>query len=186
MKDSRLIDFLKTPEYREDPNPSRAYRIQTCLVLLFWALGISVSLGLLIGVLGELGPWNLEEHVFDTLFEAYSPAGVLALAVIMAPVLEELIFRGPLWFFRNSGYFPLAFYAIALAFALVHLGNFPNLSEVWPVSFVLVSPQLVIGLILGFLRVRFGLLWAIGFHMAYNAILIVPMLLLYELGIPIS
>jgi hypothetical protein len=186
MKNNTLPGFIKNPLYEEDPNPSLAYRMRSSLLLLFLALGISVCLGILIGLLGELGPWNLDEHVFDALLEQNSAAMVLVLAALLAPVLEELIFRGPMWFFRNSRSFPLVFYSFTLAFALVHLGNFPNLAEVWPISPLLVSPQLVLGVILGFIRVRFGLLWAIGFHMVYNAILIVPMLLLYQLGIPIS
>jgi membrane protease YdiL (CAAX protease family) len=186
MQIQALLDFLKQPRYEMDPNVSPSYRIRTLFILLIWSLAVSLCLALLIGIADSLGPWNLGEHAFDILLEEFSPLGVLLLGCLIAPTLEELIFRGPMWFFRNSRYFPWIFYGLTLAFALVHLSNYPNLSEIWPLTLLLISPQLNIGGFLGFIRIRFGLLWAIAFHAAYNLLLLGPMLLLYQLGISFS
>ena len=186
MQIRALLDFLKKPRYAEDPDTALSYRIRSLFILLIWALAVSLFLALLIGIADSFGPWSLDEHAFDILLEEFSPLGVLLLASLVAPALEELIFRGPMWFFRNSRYFPWIFYGLTLAFALVHLSNYPNLSEIWPLTLLLISPQLNIGVFLGFIRIRFGLLWAIFFHTAYNLLLLGPMILLYELGIPFS
>lgn len=186
MEIKELLEFLKKPEYKENSNPSISYRVRTTGILLIWALAISLSLAIALGILGAVGPWNLDDHAFEVLLESYSSLTILLLAALVAPILEELVFRGPLWFFRDSTYFPVIFYAGALAFSLVHLSNFPNLTEIWPVSPLLISPQFTLGLFLGFIRIRFGLIWCIGFHAAYNTILLAPMLVLNELGISIS
>lgn len=186
MQIQALLDFLRKPRYVADPDGSFSYRIRTLFILLIWAIAVSLCFAVFIGIADSLGPWNLEEHAFDVLLEEFSPLGVLLLACLAAPALEELIFRGPMWFFRDSRYFPWIFYVLTLAFALVHLSNYPNFSEIWPLALLLISPQLNIGVFLGFIRIRFGLLWAIAFHAAYNLVLLGPMLLLYQLGITFS
>ena len=181
-----LLHFLRHPEYREDPNTSVGYRLSQTTVLLVWALALGLALALLLGLLESLGPWDLGDHAFDELLLDFPLWVVFFLGAVVAPVIEELVFRGPLWYFRESRYFKVAFYASAVAFALVHLSNFPNLGEVWLLAPVLISPQLFLGLFLGYVRVRFGLLWAMIFHAAYNAILLGPILLLMHLGISMS
>jgi membrane protease YdiL (CAAX protease family) len=186
MQIKEFLDFIKKPGYREDGDNSFNDRLRIVSSLLMLALAISLALAFIIGILGELGPWNIEDHAFDALFEKYAATWILFLGCIVAPVMEELIFRGPMWFFRDSRYFPAIFYGLTLAFALIHLSNFPNVAEIWPIAPVLISPQLSIGLFLGFIRVRFGLLWSMAFHAAYNFIFLAPVLLLNELGIPFS
>lgn len=165
-----------------DPDPS----LRTLGILLKWTLVISLVLAMLIGIVGHLGPWNLEEHALDELFEKYSAIAIFFLGCVLAPITEELIFRGPLWFFRDAKVFPWVFYGFTLAFALVHLSNYPNLKEIWPLAPLLISPQLNIGVFLGFIRIRFGLLWSILFHAVYNTVVLGPILLLHELGITFS
>lgn len=181
-----LWEFLKHPLYREDPDRSLRHRLRQTAVLLAWALGIGILLAMILGVVGMTGPWDLDEHAFEALLEEFPPWQVFLLGALVAPLLEELLFRGPLWFFRNSRHFGTAFYIAAVAFALVHLSNFPNLSEIWYLSPLLISPQLSLGAFLGFIRVRFGLLWAMLFHAVYNGILLGPLLLWTSLGLPTS
>jgi len=67
--------------------------------------------------------------------------------------------------------FPVAFYGSALIFALVHLANYEGgLSS--PIMALAVLPQALVGLILGYVRMRFGLFHAIIFHAVYNLVLI--------------
>ncbi len=186
MEIHRLLAYLQNPEYREDPETSFSYRVKAIMQLLVWALGIGVVLALLMGILDQLGPWKLDQHAFEELQEQYPTPLIGLLLVVVAPVVEELIFRAPLWFFKGSRYFALAFYGAALSFGFVHLSNFPNLSEIWFLAPNLISPQLVLGLFLGYIRVRFGLVWAMAFHGVYNGILAGPFLLMLAVKIPVQ
>jgi len=182
MEIRSLLDFLRKPRYEIDPDPS----LSTLGILLLWTLAISLFLAMLLGIISHVGPWNLEEHALDELFETYSTVTIFFLGCVLAPVFEEFIFRGPMWFFRNSTYFPWIFYGLTLAFALVHLSNYPNILEIWPLAPLLISPQLNIGIFLGFIRIRYGLLWSVLFHAVYNSVVLGPILLLHELGISFS
>jgi hypothetical protein len=178
MEIRSLLAFLKDPRYQVDPETGWRYRFWKTALLLPWALGIGLGLAMVMGLAELLGPWELEEHLMEDMLAAYPTALIFLLATVVAPVLEELLFRGPLWFFRDSRFFKAAFWGLTLLFALIHLSNFPDLRELWIIAPLLISPQFSLGLFLGFIRVRFGLAYAILFHAVYNGILLGPTLLL--------
>ena len=64
------------------------------------------------------------------------------------------------------------FYLISIAFGLIHILNFEPSLNIYLLAPVLVAPQILIGINLGYLRIRFGLIWSILFHAFYNGILI--------------
>ena len=114
-----------------------------------------------------------------------SPLSSFATLVMMA-VLGMLFFQLALRVFsageaslaglrRRS--FPLVFWGSALLFGMLHLANYDGgLSH--PVLLLAVLPQFLIGALLGYVRMRFGLLAAMGFHAAYNGVLIGLMVVL--------
>lgn len=63
--------------------------------------------------------------------------------------------------------FPIIFYIVTLSFALVHLMNYKNVSN-YLVAIPLTSFQFIMGLFLGFIRMKFGLRYSIFFHMFWN------------------
>jgi membrane protease YdiL (CAAX protease family) len=68
-----------------------------------------------------------------------------------------------------SGHFPFFFYFSAIAFGLVHASNFtgnPHLILLF--SPLLGGPQIVFGVILGYVRMNHGLRWSMLFHMFVN------------------
>lgn len=66
--------------------------------------------------------------------------------------------------------FKYHFYSTAIVFGLVHVSNYNQpLQYGWAIV-LLVLPQLFIGFILGYVRMRFGLKNAMIFHAAYNFI----------------
>ena len=92
----------------------------------------------------------------------------LAIILVGAPLAAyRQRARPPSEFFRRT--FALWFWLSALAFALVHLGNYTEGSLA--ILLPLVLPQFALGTMLGYLRVHYGLAQAIALHAAHNAIL---------------
>ena len=79
----------------------------------------------------------------------------------------------PRWFQRHFRWF---YYASALAFAAMHLTNFAGTGGPSPAQLPLVLPQLMLGLILGYLRVNRGLVAGAALHMLHNALFVGLML----------
>jgi membrane protease YdiL (CAAX protease family) len=67
--------------------------------------------------------------------------------------------------------FPFIFWVIAIGFGALHLTNYQE-SGLGVLAFLVIIPQIFMGAVLGFLRMRFGLLCAIGFHAIYNGVLV--------------
>ena len=95
----------------------------------------------------------------------------LLLACTLAPAGEELLFRGlllalPLFLAGQNHWAALGLLAVSsLAFAAIHLWNYrPGERQLWRVW-----PQLLLGLVLGGLYLRFGLLVPIIAHTLYNS-----------------
>lgn len=67
--------------------------------------------------------------------------------------------------------FPFAFWGTSLAFGAMHLANYED-GSMGLLLPVLVMPQFMIGVMLGYIRMRFGLLAAMVFHGAYNGLVV--------------
>lgn len=66
--------------------------------------------------------------------------------------------------------FPIQFYFTAICFGLAHISNYNHPFEYGPVIILLVLPQLFLGFVLGYTRMRFGILQSMALHAAYNLI----------------
>ncbi len=168
-----VFHFLKKPVYKEDPKHDLGHRFRVFYQLLFLAVLFSLGLGMALGMLQDLFQLDLGKHAMDLFLERFPLPVVFLAAVILAPILEELLFRGPL------------FYISTLIFGFYHITNFEMSREVLWLSPLLVTPQLCTGILLGYTRVRLGLGWAILLHAAYNLVLIGPLLLLEYLNTPV-
>lgn len=181
-----VLNFLKHPIYEENEHTDFKLCISMLFRLLGIALVISILLGVLIGLLESTFSLDFGTHAIEGAFEEYSPWMLLFLAVVVAPVLEELIFRGPMFFFKDKPYFKFVFYALTLIFGFYHITNFEPTTTILLLSPLLVAPQISVGAILGFIRVRFGLIYAIAFHAVYNLLLIGPMIVQKLLDFPLE
>ncbi len=77
-----------------------------------------------------------------------------------------------------SQYFWILFYLSVFLFGFAHLSNYSL--PAWKLALlapILVLPQTLLGFILGYLRVRFGFLYAVLLHMIHNALLIIPVII---------
>ncbi|WP_454692439.1 CPBP family glutamic-type intramembrane protease [Achromobacter aloeverae] len=73
------------------------------------------------------------------------------------------------WRRRYVRLFPLVFHVASLTFAALHLGNYTlNHTLIWLMP-VLVLPQWLTGLVLGWMRVRRGIGASVLMHMMFNA-----------------
>ena len=76
-----------------------------------------------------------------------------------------------------SSKFKYFFYATILIFGLLHAFNFTgDTYTLLAFSFLLGSPQLVLGSILGYIRMTYGLVYSILFHMIINLSIILSVL----------
>ena len=166
-----LISYLKSPEYKVDSNTNFNYRIQKFLHLLIICVLSGIVITPLFALIEELGLVNMDNHSIEDMIKNYSKTFIFFAAVIAAPLIEELIFRGPLMFFKNNKNFKLLFYTIAILSGFIHISNFTITQNVLLLSPILVAPQILLGGYLGFIRVRFGLVWSIALHASYYGII---------------
>ncbi len=167
-----------------------------------WILGLDLFLVFIslsiIGLIDSIIP--LKQDNFEELLTNKSPFEILLLITILVPILEETIFRLFLKYKRNFlfraidrvsntpiakhfwvKYFHFFFYLSALIFAIVHIGNYTNTGLLfYMLAPLLVIPQFIIGISLGYIRLKLGFVWSILFHGLYNLILMSPMLIFTE------
>lgn len=102
--------------------------------------------------------------------EAAMPLALTGVAVAFAGLIHWSLTRTrdtavPTWFTRH---FHWIVWGSALAFGLIHLGNYEPLTH--PLGLLVVVPQTIGGLLLAYTRTRLGLGAAIAHHAAYNAV----------------
>ncbi len=175
--------FVKNPVYREDSEVEFKYRFSFFVRMLFFAILFSAFLGLFVQFLEEALKIETGEHPIIDQFLKHNALYIILVVVIIAPILEELVFRGPMIWFRKSKTFKYVFYFLTLTFGAVHLGNYD--STIW-FGLLLITPQISVGVFLGFLRVKLGLLWAMALHACYNLVFAGPIIVMKMLNIPIE
>ena len=167
-----LVAYLKNPVLKEDTNKNVTYRFKIFfqILIICFVTGIIISP---IFVLFEEIKWiNMDTHVMKDLSKSMSKLQLAFFVVILAPVFEELLFRGSLTLFKKPKSFKIAFYIFTLIFGLIHISNFEITTNVLLLSPILVLPQILLGGYLGFIRVKFGLQWSMLLHATYNGILL--------------
>ncbi|MNK00062.1 CAAX amino terminal protease self- immunity [compost metagenome] len=183
----------------------------TFTVLLFSVFGILLHFDI------------IKEYEGIDIFKEYGALGTLFIACIIAPVLEETIFRyhlrdlnGAIYFIfisigiliisqidgigsqfativlalviavsvieflKKKGRFysakfwkktyPFLFYYTSFIFGLVHLSNYNGLTVSDPSFVFYIASQTVGGLGLGYLRIKYGLVYSMLFHAFFNLV----------------
>lgn len=182
---NKVWEFLQYPV-----NQKLGLNNQERSILFFRLLALtvffSIVLGLLISSISLVFNFDFGNHAVDELFKTYSPAILFFLAVVVAPVIEELLFRAPLTLFKNPTHFKYAYYISIILFGTLHISNFEALDgHYWAIP-LLVSPQLTAGVFLGYTRTSLGLIWSILLHAAHNLVLVGPVLIYLLLDIPLE
>lgn len=221
-----FLAFVMRPRLLGLVQPRDASAVKQVGALLLLALVLTVVF-LLLEFIAELGPGvslpGLEYDLFDQ-----SPAMVIFSAIILAPLLEEVLFRSwlegrptslkliagivmaiaciwlsirlldglvevmaililplgifffaLLWIANTNGraagrvyhrVFPALFWLSSIGFGLIHLTNYVVDDRI--AALPLIFPQALIGLILGYARLRYGMWANIALHASYNTVLV--------------
>jgi hypothetical protein len=152
-------------------------------------LGFSLAFVLLllikitINIVGNTADFVPKELFGNTSFlGAASTAGF----VLFFGLLFSLLFKKKLKVEKVKSFysknFTSLFFLSATAFALMHLFNYPSLSENWFLAPLLVVSQFISGFFLGFVRMRYGLQWAMTYHSIFNIAAATPILLIKSIS----
>ncbi|SFJ62600.1 CPBP family intramembrane glutamic endopeptidase [Olleya namhaensis] len=170
---SSILKYVKNPRLKQLKHATVQQKVGIVLACVPICIALGLGFGLIIALLEALGVYSPDDHAVSKLFEEETPLYIISSAVILAPIIEELIFRGPITLFSKK-YFKIAFYTFSLLFGYVHLFNFEITPQLILLSPLLVAPQIVVGLVFGYVRVRLGLIYSMLLHACYNAVLIIP------------
>lgn len=68
-----------------------------------------------------------------------------------------------------NSHFKVFFYGMAIVFAFLHVFNFEGINSMrYLLTVFIIIPQFVLGILLGYIRLSYGFIYAVGFHMAVN------------------
>ena len=139
-------------------------------------VGLQIALGLALYPVAQLYDGDESQTVVDILEDASGP-GLVAFAVavvVLAPLAEELLFRGALLRALMRRTSPAwAVFGSALVFALVHPLGDPEVGSV-----IVVPAILTLGVVSGYLAVRSGdLSRSIMLHAGFNLLTVVGVVL---------
>lgn len=161
---------------------------------------LAIDFLLMIPLMGIMSVTGIEDSDHELTQLLDNPMLLFGMAVILAPILEELFFRFPIgrfwniptkffggegdefpkenWWSRN---FKIIFWVFTIIFAAVHFSNFASTVPMYFAP-ILVLPQLVLGVMLGYIRVGWGTRYSMLFHGIHNAIPLSLMLLVGDVG----
>jgi membrane protease YdiL (CAAX protease family) len=193
----RLFRFIRKPDDQSSADVRFSSKLRT-LLALFLLNATLVCIWMF--VVSFLGIDNLENANANLLEMPFGK--MLLIGVITIPLLEEILFRFPMKYERNyllhlliaavglfapakhrsailanarslwSRFFGLFFYGMTLVFAFAHLNNYVDAEKLLIWSPFLIFTQFLTGLVLGYIRIRFGLLWSWGYHALFNFVLL--------------
>ena len=207
-----VILYLKEPTIASD---FQQIKLKEFVTLLILTLLIVVPFGLLLEWFGI----DQFDHKLMEILEGNKWL-VLVLAIVLAPIIEEPVFRlhldrqrSSIWWGLGLAvltfsefWYPIALlmiylvyllirssdanppsqkfvvYTSATLFALIHLGNYTdfNYGKYYYWVPFLVGIQFFVGLVLSYIRSKYGMWAAIGFHAVYNAVIGVQIVWFYE------
>ena len=164
-----FIRFLRDPNHPDYKTLSANRKLTDVeLYYLVFSVFICLSIGSVVEFLKEFSFLNTLKVIEreNKLFH------LILGAIILAPVLEEGIFRLFLGSFRNKPYFKFFFYISALLFGWIHIFNFEFTSSHYVFIPIIALPQTMLGLILGCIRINYGFWYGVLLHFLYNAVLV--------------
>lgn len=179
-----VYDFIKNPNDQRIKNWSLELNVKYLLYILFFKFTIAALIYFpLIYFLDKIEPLVYETRID---YKSNTFLQVLVVTSILVPIVEEFIFRYLLRYNKLFSIiinkdkwniiFKILVYTSIFIFGFVHSSNYENNSTLfYCILPILISTQLIGGVFLTFLRVRFNLLTSIVLHVSWNGLLtIIP------------
>lgn len=190
-----FLQFLKFPTDKQDPIQTRTHKVKRLFTLLILDIPLMGLLSILVNFFNERGWVKIENHQITLLLELFPIWMVLVLTIIIIPFIEEIIFRLFLKYkrnyllkaiasvfnqktinktdnlivnFWNKRYFAF-FYGSAILFGIIHITNYDSQSTIIYLLPILILPQFILALFIGYLRVRYNFMLGYLMHALHNA-----------------
>lgn len=190
-----FFKFIRKPVDQQHITQSASQKAKTLFTLLVIDIPITFLLLALLNGFHKLGWIQIENNKISVLSEQLSIGMVALTGILLIPFIEELIFRLFLRFKRNYllqltllilpgsektnriptlwfKKFHYIFYFSALAFGLIHIANYDADSAPVYLLPVLILPQFITGLFIGYLRVRYNFISGYLMHALHNAVVL--------------
>ena len=201
-----FLEFLKHPSEQPDPIQTRKQKAKRLFSLLIIDMAVMVVLVTVIYWVAKFAMADLKNRQLVSLMNLYPIWVILLGGVVLIPVIEELVFRLYLRFKYNflaqsilllssvagaqnkskfeiflknfwSKNFKTIFYLSAILFGYAHIFNYDYSLTILLLSPLLVAPQFIIGLFLGYLRIKYNLVLGYFMHAIHNAVfLMIPLI----------
>lgn len=174
-----VIGYIDNPISEKDQNSKLKYKTQKIFTLFFLIFTINTS------ILAAVLPLKFQRMTTSIFFDfekVIAEANILVIfsIIFLEPLVKELIFRGFLT--KIKKHFKLLFYLSAFLFALTQMANIDYVSSNIFLSFtLLLFGQTLFGLILGFTRIRFGILWSYILYISSNTFSQIFLFILWSL-----
>ena len=138
------------------------------VILLWYPVAIAEKLGIFNPLIDSSG----ERAIFTTILSA----------IVIAPLIEEGIFRLSLGYYRDEKYFGILYYASSVLFGLVHIFTykFDSTHHLY-IPFITMT-QIFSGFMFGYIRMVYGFWYGVLLHSVYN---IFGVIWLYFIGFSI-
>lgn len=133
----------------------------------------------------------IEEPIFRLHLDLTKKSMLLSLGVSIFLVFDFWIATAALWIYliwlfvsvsrNNPPSLKLVVYSSAILFGLIHLSNFTSLDYTTQFYLIplLIGEQVIMGLLFSFIRLRYGMKWAMIYHGLYNGFFTVAYLLIF-------
>lgn len=175
-----LGNFIKKPN---DKQIQLSIKEKVCFIFILFTIKIIVVLFFILPILHQITKWlNISNNSIIDM-ESYSTLNTFFGYVLIGPLIEEVIFR---YFLRYKGIvtllisqqrwnknFPYVVYLSIILFAYIHLGNYTNNGFLFYIlSPLIISSQLITGILISFIRVRLSFFWGILYHSMWNFLIL--------------
>ncbi len=156
--------FLKQPTYKAN---LKSFKDNLSDVLFYFIFNIIVTFAFLCLIyLSVVSGFN-KFPINKASNETYSLFTIFFVS-ILSPIIEELIFRFPLFLYYNSKKIKVAYYFSSVVFSLIHIFKFNFDNYLILNCCLILTPIFFGGLMLGYIRVIYGLKFSILLHILHN------------------
>lgn len=133
----------------------------------------------------------IEEPIFRLHLDLTKKSILWSLGVSVILFFDSWIAVGVFWIYliwlfvrvarNNPPSLKLVVYSSAILFGLIHLSNFTSLDYATQFYLIplLIGEQVIMGLLFSFIRLRYGMKWAMIYHGVYNGIFTAVYLLIF-------